>query len=601
MMGLRAEKAKLLHDLKERVKELAALHSLRDVLQGATGPAPATPKLLRRIATLLPAAWQYPEATAARLTLGKQEVATRNFVRSRWRQQAKFSLIDGTQGMVEVAYLEPRPGEDEGPFLEEERNLINSIAATLKIFLDHRLTEEKLRQSDDRFHRALKNWPIAVFSQDKKLRYTWVYNATPPQTAETMIGNTDEDLFPPPEALLLRRIKKRVLRTGNSAREEVRVTIKGRPVFYDLAIEPLRDSARRITGITCAAMDITKRKRAEADRSFLASIVESSEDAIFVRTLKGVILTWNAGAGRMFGYSPQEAVGRPVSMLIPADRAEEVFQITAKIERGERMEHYETVRLRKDGSPIYVSLTNSPIRDAEGTVTGVSTIARDIAKRKQLELEILDINETLQRRVGQDLHDGLNQELRGIACLGHALQQALLEKGLPEAQTSTRITELLQRAISQAGDLARGLAPLRLEADGLMAALNELAAGTKSIYGIPCSFVCPRSVLVSNRSTAIHLYRIAQEAVHNAIKHGAPRSVIVALTQAGSCIKLTVKDDGKGLPANLVKCTGMGLKIMNYRASTIGGVLKLEQAAGGGTLVSCVLPIAPRNTVESTV
>ncbi len=348
--------------------------------------------------------------------------------------------------------------------------------------------------------------------------------------------------------------------------------------------------------IVKTGMDIAKGNRAEAERSFMAAIVESSEDAIFVRTLAGTIITWNAGAERMFGYSAQEAVGQSVSMLIPADRAEEVNKINANIKRGERMAHYETVRLRKDGSQICVSLTNSPMRDAAGRVTGLSTIARDITKRKQLELEILEINETLQRRVGQDLHDGLNQELRGIACLSHALEQTLLEKGLPEAQAATRITDLLQRAIAQARDLARGLAPLRLEADGLMAALTELAASTRSIYGIPCSFVCSRSVLVSNRSTAIHLYRIAQEAVHNAVKHAKPKLITIELTKADACLKLTVRDDGNGLPANLMKRTGMGLKIMDYRASTIGGLLKLERVAEGGTVVSCVLPTAARNT-----
>jgi PAS domain S-box-containing protein len=347
------------------------------------------------------------------------------------------------------------------------------------------------------------------------------------------------------------------------------------------------------------SLDISKRTRAEAERSFLASIVESSEDAIFVRTLEGVILTWNPGAQRMFGYSAAEAVGRSVWVLIPADLAEEVSQINAKIKRGKRMEQYETVRLRKDGSSLYVSLTNSPMRDTKGTVTGVSTIARDITKRKLLELQILEINEILQRRVGQDLHDGLSQELRGIAYLSHVLRQTLLEKGLPEAQTATRITDLLQRAISQVRDLARGLTPLRLEANGLMAALNELAAGTQSIYGIQCSFTCPKPVLVSNRSTAIHLYRIAQEAVHNAVKHGAPKRVVIELARARTSLKLTVTDNGKGLPANSRKGKGMGLKIMDYRAGTIGGVLKVERATERGTRVSCMLPMAAPNAFRS--
>lgn len=583
----------LRHDLGERVKELAALHALRDLLQDASSP---TPKLLGHIAALLPAAWQYPQVAAARLIFGRLQGATPNFVRTRWSQRADFSLTDGTRGVVEIVYLKPRPKEDEGPFLAEERSLINSVAETLRVFFGHRRMEEELRQSEERFRRALRHSPIAVFNQDRKLRYTWAYNTNPPSAAQSMLGKTDEDLFPPREASMLTAVKRQVLKTGESAREEVRVTINGNPVFYDLAIEPLRDSAGKTVGVTSAAFDITKRKRAEAERSFLASVVESSEDAIFVRTLEGIIVTWNAGAQRMFGYSAQEAVGRSVSILIPADRAGEVSRINTQIKRGERMEHYETVRLRKDGSQIYVSLTNSPMRGPEGKVNGVSTIARDITKRKQLEMEILETNETLQRRVGQDLHDGLSQQLRGIAYLSHVLHQTLAGKSLAEAQDAARITELLQQAISEARDLARGLAPLRLEADGLMSALSELAAGAKSIYGISCRFACTEPVLIPDRSTAIHLYRIAQEALQNAIKHGDPKCVVIDLTKTGTAIRLTVTDDGRGLPKDFMSRSGMGFKIMDYRSKTIGAVLELRRPDNGGTLLSCLLPAVRWNT-----
>jgi two-component system sensor kinase FixL len=292
----------------------------------------------------------------------------------------------------------------------------------------------------------------------------------------------------------------------------VHVTVSGSPVFYDLVIDPLRDSTGRTIGITCAAMDISKRKRAEAERAFLATIVESSEDAIFVRNIDGTIITWNAGAQRMFGYAAQEAIGRSGSILVPADHLYELNQINEKVKRGERVEHYETVRLRKDGSQVYVSLTNLPMKDAGGRVGRISTIARDITKRKQLEAQILEMNETLQRRVGQDLHDGLSQQLRGIAYLGHVLQQTLADKSLPEAKDAARISELLGQAISETRDLARGLTPVKLEADGLMSALGELASGIKSIYRISCRFVCAKPVLVPNQTTAIHVYRIAQEA-----------------------------------------------------------------------------------------
>jgi len=435
--------------------------------------------LLGKIAVLLPAAWQYPEVAAARLTIGEIKAATSNFTSTPWRQSAHFSMADGTRGEVEIVYLKARPQEEEGPFLAAERNLLDSVAGILRVFFE--------------------------------------------------------------------------------------------------------------------------RQRAEAERAFLATIVESSEDAIYVRTLDGAIISWNAGAERMFGYTAREAIGRPASILVPADRLGEVNHIAEKVTRGERVEHYETVRVRKDGSQVYVSLTNSPMRDAGGKVSGISTIARDITKRKQLEAQILEINETLQRRVGQDLHDGLSQQLRGIAYLSHVLQQTLTDKALPEAKDAARISELLHNAISQTRDLARGLTPVKLEADGLMSALSELASGIKSIYGIACRFTCPEPVLIPNRTTAIHLYRIAQEAVQNAVKHAKPGRVQIDLTRTDHSIKLTVTDDGNGLPKNFMKSTGMGLKIMDYRARTIGAMVEFQRRAEGGTALSCVLPAMPWNACENAV
>jgi len=450
--------------------------------------------------------------------------------------------------------------------------------------------EERLRQSQDRFRRALQHSPIAVFNQDRNLRYTWVYATNPSSDARAMLGKTDEDLFPKEEASLLTRIKRRVLKTGKSAREEFRLTVGASTVFYDLVVNPLRDSFGRVVGLTWAAMDISQRKQAEAERAFLANIVGSSEDAIFVRQFDGTIITWNAGAERMFGYPSQEAVGRSASIMVPMDHLRELTRITEKVKHGERVEHYETTRLRKDGSSVCVSLTNSPMKDAAGNVIGISTIARDITKRKQLEAEILEINETVQRRVGQDLHDGLSQQLRGIAYLAHVLQETLAEKALPEAKDAARIKELLRNAICQTRDLARGLTPVQLESNGLMSALKELASSVEGIYGIACRFLCPEPVLISNCSTAIHLYRIAQEAIQNALKHGKPGRVTIDLTKTDHSIRLTVTDDGKGLSKTFTKSAGMGLKIMDYRAKSVGATLDLQPGRKGGTALSCVLP-----------
>lgn len=129
-----------------------------------------------------------------------------------------------------------------------------------------------------------------------------------------------------------------------------------------------------------------------------------------------------------------------------------------------------------------------------------------------------------------------------------------------------------------------------------MSALRELAVGTKSIYGISCRFVCPQPVLISDRSTAIHLYRIVQEALQNAIKHGNPTCVIINLTKTNDAIRLEVTDDGRGLPKDFMGRSGMGLKIMDYRCKTIGAALDFRRPANGGTALTCLLPMMRWNS-----
>ncbi|MBI4658826.1 MAG: DUF4118 domain-containing protein [Verrucomicrobia bacterium] len=223
----------------------------------------------------------------------------------------------------------------------------------------------------------------------------------------------------------------------------------------------------------------------------------------------------------------------------------------------------------------------------------------EISERKKLERELLEITDREQRRVGQDLHDGLSQLLRGIAYLSHVLQESLARRALPEAQDATRITQLLKEAIEQAHSIARGLSPVRMETDGLTVALSELAARVESVYRVPCSLESPFPVLIQDNAAAIELYRIAQEAVSNALQHGQASRIVIALSGSERIVKLAVEDNGPGLPADAEQRNGMGLKIMNYRARMIGAVLNFGRTPGGGTRVLCSWRSERRKPVES--
>ncbi|HXF11244.1 MAG TPA: PAS domain S-box protein [Desulfuromonadaceae bacterium] len=355
----------------------------------------------------------------------------------------------------------------------------------------------------------------------------------------------------------------------------------------DLSVSEVSLAGRRM--FTGFVRDITERKAAEKVLAHYAALVESSDDAIIGKTLTGQVTSWNRGAEQIFGYLSSEIVGRSITLLFPEERQNEEPEILARIQRGESVDHYETIRVRKDGRLIDVSVTVSPIRDADGSIIGASKVARDISERKKLEKEITEISNREQQRIGQDLHDGLCQELAGIQLMCQVLEQKLETKSPPEAKQVADIAEHIREAISHTRKLARGLSPVELEANGFMSALTELAANVQKLFKIECRVEFGTTVLIRDNVAATHLYRIAQESINNAVKHGKAKRVRLALKSAGDKVALTITDDGVGMTPGTQKGGGMGLHIMKYRASVLNAVLEVRSGMdGGGTTVTCV-------------
>jgi signal transduction histidine kinase len=215
----------------------------------------------------------------------------------------------------------------------------------------------------------------------------------------------------------------------------------------------------------------------------------------------------------------------------------------------------------------------------------IANVLAAVIDRRQLEEELLAISGREEQRIGQDLHDGVCQQLAGIEFRNSVLVQ--LAKDEEAKAEAILIGELIRDANRQARFLAKGLSPVELDANGLMSALEELTSNASKLFNIFCRFECPRPVLVGDNTVATHLYRIAQEAITNAVKHGQARCIVVSLSDSVGHLKLRIWNDGAEFLADARAKGGLGLRIMQYRAEMIGATLKISSANGKGTTVAC--------------
>ena len=302
-----------------------------------------------------------------------------------------------------------------------------------------------------------------------------------------------------------------------------------------------------------------------------------------------------AATEQVFGHSENEAMGKLSATLIPSERSAEEGEIISEISKGQNAgEHaLESIRYRKDGRPIHVSQTISPIEDARGRPIGVSIIARDITERKNLEREVLEITSREQQRIGRDLHDSLGQELTGLSYLAKSLVQKLAAAGSSQGEMAQTIMAGVGRALREVRSAVQGLVPVEVDAAGFMVALEKLVADTRNRCGIDCRIESPEDVSIDDNVLATHLYRIVQEAINNAVKHAHARQIVVRPESHDGTLKVTIEDDGVGIAEQAARNGGMGLKIMQYRAGVIDATLDVKTKEGKGTSIVCLIKNKP--------
>ena len=313
----------------------------------------------------------------------------------------------------------------------------------------------------------------------------------------------------------------------------------------------------------------------------LRTIVNNAPIALLATDSKGTITFEDGQALKAMGARPGEHVRR---------RAQDVYSdfpaMQENIRRGLAGEEFSSV-LEFDSTVIECRYT--PLRDANRKPSGLITLALDVTDRVRLQREILEISDREQARLGQDIHDGLCQQLIGLAISANSLEQLLEAERHPATETGQKICRLVDESITEARNVCQGLYPIRLTTQGLPPALEELAAGATARHGIACRCEVAGDTLRCDMATATHLYRIAQEAVNNSVKYSGAQNIAISLSSPEGGLRLEIRDDGRWRQAAPTRTSGMGMHIMNYRAQLIGGLFNC-QGDEAGTVVSCWIP-----------
>lgn len=427
-------------------------------------------------------------------------------------------------------------------------------------------------------------------------------------TCEKMFGYSREEMINKPlskiypfvaEEQYRQHIQK--LAAGEEVQGQWKSITKDREIIWiDVHAEPLTDDDGKPSAIIASAHDIGELKQVEQEleenKARAQAILETTIDGIFTTDIEGNIINFNHSASRIFGYAEEEITGKNINMLIPGQyhdpqsNKNNLQHHTNPI--GKHIVGYrrELMGRRKDGTKFPLELSVSEV-DWEGDRIYTSVV-NDISERRRLEREILRISEEERQNLGQDLHDGLGQMLTGIHLISKNLAHKLESNGIRGADEVQEISNLIKEADDYAKALAHGLVHVDFKEEGLETALEQLAKQVEKLFNVNCSVNNKESINMHNEMQGMHLYRIAQESISNAVKHGKANNIKIDLKTENGSLKLSVKDDGIGFSESQKqkKKTGMGINIMRYRANILSGRIEIIETENNETKVMCTIP-----------
>jgi PAS domain S-box-containing protein len=497
------------------------------------------------------------------------------------------------------------------------------LVRSMRYAIERQGVEEALRQSEERFRVALKNSPIIVFTQNRELRYTWIYNPTFGLKPEDILGKTDSELISAADAQRLMAIKQRVLDTGISTREEVCITIPEGIRYYDLTVEPLRNEFQEVVGITCAAIDITEHKLAQEKIREQAALLDVTTDAIFVRDLDNRIIFWNQSAEHLFGWSAVEAYGKNPSDLLYWETPPEVEKALLSVMKKGHWQG-ELSKTTKNGHQILVASRWTLVYDKDGKPHSILTVDTDITEKKQLEAQLFRAQRL--ESIGT-LASGIAHDLNNILTPILSVAQ-LLPLKLPHLDDKTKhLLEILEDSARRGANLVKQVLSFARGVEGKRINLQPkhvLMEVTKILREtLPKSIeidtdIAPDLWMVSGDTTQLHqvIMNLCINA-RDAMSKGGILSIsaenlfidenyarINLEAKTGHYIAISVADTGKGIPPAIVerifepffttkevgKGTGLGLSTAMGIIKSHGGFIKVYSEMARGTQFKVYLP-----------
>ncbi len=477
---------------------------------------------------------------------------------------------------------------------------------------ERKRAEEAIRQSEKRYRTLFDLVPVAVYTCDAKgliqeynQHAVELWGRAPKRNdpSEKFCGSfkifyPDRRPMPRHKCPMARALRGEKLRATDL---EILVE-QSSGVRRNVLVSPtaLKNGQGKIIGAINCLHDITVRKRTEnalresEERS--RAVIHQSTAGIVGTDLMGRIIFANEKFCSMLGYKQHELIGKTIFEIThPGDMAESRRLFRRIVRKAEPYQLEKRYR-RKDGAALWVSVSASPLRDAEGKTQSAVAIIIDISDQKKaqafledrargLEGEILAISDREQRRIGQDLHDSLCQHLTAIAYMARSVALRLKNHRVIEVEHIEKIAQLINDGVTEARTIARGLHPVEMEPPGLVTALAALVK--QPHWPVRCRLEADEEISVQDSTVALHLYRIAREAIINANKYARAREIIVRMKHSTKGIELSVIDDGVGIPANSSAGSGMGFHIMEYRARSIGARLEIKPIKPHGTRVTC--------------